>query len=224
VLPSPRTHAVSRRGLYGDYGENVLPAAEFSASDSAASDACEEATEATGATEAAAHAPVETPVVLQAPVEPLSSLIVLAGPLAQADSYAAVRQSLALALALVRREPLATLHRASLHTAGLAARARAGVACHHRAHGRDRVPCSARRGRVRGQPLSPRLATTPRDARSRVAHSRQLGLADSFTLSAFHPRDTYEITTADDGTRAWEMQLAHPLIHLVMKKPARVPN
>ena len=82
---------------------------------------------------------------MQAPAEPLSSLLVLSGDVAEADAYRNVRQTLALSLAL-------------------------------------------------------------------------LGMADSFTLSAFHPRDTFELRTADDGKRAWEETLPHPLIHLVLKR------
>ena len=87
----------------------------------------------------------EEPAVMQAPAEPLSSLLVLSGDVAEADAYRNVRQTLALSLAL-------------------------------------------------------------------------LGMADSFTLSAFHPRDTFELRTADDGKRAWEETLPHPLIHLVLKR------
>ena len=46
-----------------------------------------------------------------------------------------------------------------------------------------------------------------------------LGLAKLFTLSAFHPRDTYELKKLEDGSRAWEVTLPHPLIHLVKKQP-----
>ena len=45
-----------------------------------------------------------------------------------------------------------------------------------------------------------------------------LGLEGDFTLSGVHPRDTFQIVTDEDGTRAWEMQLAYPLIHLVRKR------
>lgn len=45
-----------------------------------------------------------------------------------------------------------------------------------------------------------------------------LGLAESFTLSAFHPKDTFQVQVADDGSRSWEMSLPHPLVHLVRKK------
>lgn len=45
-----------------------------------------------------------------------------------------------------------------------------------------------------------------------------LGLADDFTLSGFHPRDTFQVVTADDGSTSWEMQLRHPLIHIVRKR------
>jgi len=45
-----------------------------------------------------------------------------------------------------------------------------------------------------------------------------LGLAEDFNLSGFHPRDTFQVVTAEDGSRSWEMQLAHPLIHVVRKK------
>lgn len=44
-----------------------------------------------------------------------------------------------------------------------------------------------------------------------------LGLEPLFTLSAFHPKDTFEILTAPDGTRSWETTLPHPLIHLVKR-------
>ena len=93
----------------------------------------------------AADSPFE---VLQEPEEPLSSLLVVAGEAAGVDSYRAIRQSLALAFAL-------------------------------------------------------------------------LGLADSFTMSAFHPRDTYELRTDDDGIRYWEVSLPHPLMHIVKRKPVR---
>ena len=46
-----------------------------------------------------------------------------------------------------------------------------------------------------------------------------LGLADDFTLSAFHPRDTFEVVTAADGSRSWVPTLPHPLVHLVKKRP-----
>lgn len=45
-----------------------------------------------------------------------------------------------------------------------------------------------------------------------------LGLADDFTLSGFHPRDTFQVVTAEDGSTSWEMQLRHPLIHIVRKR------
>ena len=45
-----------------------------------------------------------------------------------------------------------------------------------------------------------------------------LGLADDFTLSGFHPRDTFQEVTAEDGSTSWEMQLRHPLIHIVRKR------
>ena len=45
-----------------------------------------------------------------------------------------------------------------------------------------------------------------------------LGLAGDLSISAFHPADTFMLVDAEDGTRSWEMQLAHPLIHLVRKK------
>ena len=48
-----------------------------------------------------------------------------------------------------------------------------------------------------------------------------LGLADAFTISAFHPKDTFEVKTAEDGTRSWEVSLPHPLIHLVKKRKER---
>ena len=82
---------------------------------------------------------------MQAPAEPLSSLLVLSGDVAEADAYRHVRQTLALSLAL-------------------------------------------------------------------------LGMAESFTLSAFHPRDTFELRQSDDGKRVWEVTLPHPLIHLVRKR------
>ena len=47
-----------------------------------------------------------------------------------------------------------------------------------------------------------------------------LGLTEDFTLSAFHPRDTFEVMTAEDGSRSWEVSLPHPLIHLVKRKPS----
>ena len=46
-----------------------------------------------------------------------------------------------------------------------------------------------------------------------------LGLAETFTISSFHPRDTYQITVDEEGSRSWEMSLPHPLVHLVLKKP-----
>ena len=43
-----------------------------------------------------------------------------------------------------------------------------------------------------------------------------LGLEEAFTLSAFHPRDTYELRTdPEDGVRYWEVTLPHPLMHIV---------
>lgn len=45
-----------------------------------------------------------------------------------------------------------------------------------------------------------------------------LGLESRFTLSAFHPRDTFQIVeSAEDGSRQWQMSLPHPLVHLVAK-------
>ena len=79
------------------------------------------------------------------PDDALSSLIVVAGEAAELDAYRAVRQNLALALAL-------------------------------------------------------------------------LGLAESFTLSAFHPRDTFELRVEEDGSRTWTVTLPHPLVHIVKRK------
>ena len=71
-----------------------------------------------------------------------------------------------------------------------------------------------------------------------------LGLSESFTFSAFHPRDSarrrardavsarpsvadltvslclaaFQVETAEDGSRSWEMSLQHALIHVVRKK------
>lgn len=83
-------------------------------------------------------------VVLQEPEVPLSSLLVLAGGVEDVETYRAIRQALALSLAL-------------------------------------------------------------------------LGLAAWFELSAFHPRDTFEIRKAEDGTRTWEVTLPYPIMHLVKK-------
>ena len=83
-------------------------------------------------------------MTLHEPEEPLSSLLVLSGPMSENDAYKAVRQQIALSLAL-------------------------------------------------------------------------LGLEKWFELSAFHPRDTFEIRRADDGTRTWEVSLPYPLIHVVKK-------
>ena len=47
-----------------------------------------------------------------------------------------------------------------------------------------------------------------------------LGLEPLFTLSAFHPKDTFEIKKNEDGTRSWETTLPHPLIHVVKKMKA----
>ena len=47
-----------------------------------------------------------------------------------------------------------------------------------------------------------------------------LGLAQTFTLSGFHPRDTFEVITDDaTGARSWEATLPHPMLHLVLKRP-----
>ena len=47
-----------------------------------------------------------------------------------------------------------------------------------------------------------------------------LGLDSRFQLSAFHPRDTFQISTSEDGTRQWDMTLPHPILHLVRKQGA----
>ena len=44
-----------------------------------------------------------------------------------------------------------------------------------------------------------------------------LGLTQAYAISAFHPRDTFEVVEGPDGRR-WEMSLPHPLIHLVRKR------
>ena len=46
-----------------------------------------------------------------------------------------------------------------------------------------------------------------------------LQLEDRLSISAFHPADTFQINTADDGTRTWRKTLDHPLLHLVCKVP-----
>ena len=45
-----------------------------------------------------------------------------------------------------------------------------------------------------------------------------LGLEDRLQISAFHPRDTFQILTAEDGTRQWDTTLPYPIIHLVRKQ------
>jgi hypothetical protein len=42
-----------------------------------------------------------------------------------------------------------------------------------------------------------------------------LGLADSVHLSAFHPLDTFQMQTLDDGSRVWRTTLAVPIMHVV---------
>ena len=62
------------------------------------------------------------------------------------------------------------------------------------------------------------VAGTYRAVRQTLALSlATLGLAESFTFSAFHPRDTFEVVDGPDERR-WEMTLEYPIIHLVRKK------
>ncbi|KAL1496172.1 hypothetical protein AB1Y20_014789 [Prymnesium parvum] len=44
-----------------------------------------------------------------------------------------------------------------------------------------------------------------------------LRLDEQLQMSAFHPRDTYQFVTADDGSRQWNMTLPYPILHLVRK-------
>jgi len=55
--------------------------------------------------------------------------------------------------------------------------------------------------------------------RSLALSLAMLQLEDRLSISAFHPADTFQIDTADDGTRTWRKTLDHPLLHLVCKVP-----
>jgi hypothetical protein len=85
-------------------------------------------------------------------------------------------------------------------------------------------------GEAEGTPLSSLLVLPPRagagadtddalDFRKLLSSLTlglaMLGLADRLHLSAFHPRDTFEIQTLDDGSRSWRTTLAVPIMHVV---------
>ena len=46
-----------------------------------------------------------------------------------------------------------------------------------------------------------------------------LQLDGRLRVSAFHPRDTFEIQTDSEGNRKWLMSLPHPMLHVVLASP-----
>ena len=62
------------------------------------------------------------------------------------------------------------------------------------------------------------------DSFRKLVASLKLGLAalqldGRLRVSAFHPRDTFEIQTDSEGNRKWLMSLPHPMLHVVLASP-----
>ena len=52
-----------------------------------------------------------------------------------------------------------------------------------------------------------------------IAEAKALQLDGRLRVSAFHPRDTFEIQTDSEGNRKWLMSLPHPMLHVVLASP-----
>ena len=62
------------------------------------------------------------------------------------------------------------------------------------------------------------------DSFRKLVASLKLGLAalqldGRLRVSAFHPRDTFEIQTDSEGNRKWLVSLPHPMLHVVLASP-----